>query len=184
MEQNNNPASGRKQSASSIVRDIKRKTRRLFSAEDKIKIVLEGLRVEESVSAICRRYGIHETNYYNWSKDFLEAGKKRLSGDTERNANTSEVKDLRDGQTYKTIQIGNQTWFTEDLRYSGGIPRVTDSVVWNSFISAAWCYYQNDSLNNAAYGKLYNWYAVNEANLCPVGWHVPGRSEWNSFNAL
>ena len=96
MEQKNNPASGRKQSASSIVRDIKRKTRRLFSAEEKIKIVLEGLRGEESVSAICRRYGIHETNYYNWSKDFLEAGKKRLSGDTERNANTSEVKDLRE----------------------------------------------------------------------------------------
>ena len=96
MEQTNNPASSRKQSTSSIVRDIKRKTRRLFSAEEKIKIVLEGLRGEESVSAICRRYGIHETNYYNWSKDFLEAGKKRLSGDTERNANTTEVKELRE----------------------------------------------------------------------------------------
>lgn len=93
MEQNNQT---KKQSASSIVRDIRRKTRRLFSAEEKIKIVLEGLRGEESVSAICRRYGIHETNYYNWSKEFLEAGKKRLSGDTERAATSSEVKDLRE----------------------------------------------------------------------------------------
>mgnify|MGYP005609019439 CR=1 FL=1 len=98
MEQNNQTTNytKKKQSASSIVRDIKRKTRRLFSAEEKIKIVLEGLRGEESVSAICRRYGIHETNYYNWSKAFLEAGKKRLSGDTERAATTTEVKDLRE----------------------------------------------------------------------------------------
>jgi transposase len=86
----------KKQSASSLVREIKRRTRRVFSAEEKIKIVLEGLRGEESVSAICRRYGIHENNYYNWSKDFMEAGKKRLSGDTERNASTDDVKDLRE----------------------------------------------------------------------------------------
>lgn len=97
MEQNNQSTNySKKQSASSIVRDIKRKTRRLFSAEEKIKIVLEGLRSEESVSAICRRYGIHETNYYNWSKEFLEAGKKRLSGDTERAATSNEVKELRE----------------------------------------------------------------------------------------
>ena len=86
----------KKQSASSLVREIKRRTRSVFSAEEKIKIILEGLRGEESVAALCRKYGIHENNYYNWSKDFLEAGKKRLSGDTERNANTEEVKDLRE----------------------------------------------------------------------------------------
>jgi transposase len=86
----------KKQSASSLVREIKRRTRRVFSAEEKIKIILEGLRGEDSVAALCRKYGIHENNYYNWSKDFLEAGKKRLSGDTERNANTEEVKDLRE----------------------------------------------------------------------------------------
>jgi transposase len=86
----------KKQSASSLVREIKRRTRRVFSAEEKIKIILEGLRGEESVAALCLKYGIHENNYYNWSKDFLEAGKKRLSGDTERNANTEEVKDLRE----------------------------------------------------------------------------------------
>ena len=86
----------KKPSASSLVREIKRRTRRTFSAEQKIQIVLEGSRGEESVSAICRKYGIHENNYYNWSKDFMEAGKKRLSGDTERDANTSEVKDLKE----------------------------------------------------------------------------------------
>ena len=86
----------KKHSASSLVREIKRRTRRVFSAEEKIKIILEGLRGEDSVAALCRKYGIHENNYYNWSKDFLEAGKKRLSGDTERNANTEEVKELRE----------------------------------------------------------------------------------------
>ena len=86
----------KKPSASSLVREIKRRTRRTFSAEQKIQIVLEGIRGEESVSAICRKYGIHENNYYNWSKDFMEAGKKRLSGDTERDANTSEVKELKE----------------------------------------------------------------------------------------
>lgn len=89
----------KKQSASSLVREIKRRTRRIFSSEEKIKIVLEGLRGEESVAVLCRKYGIHENNYYNWSKDFLEAGKKRLSGDTERNASTSEVKDLQEENT-------------------------------------------------------------------------------------
>jgi transposase len=86
----------KKQSADGIIRDIKRKTRRVFSSEEKIKIVLEGLRGEESVAAICRKYGIHENNYYNWSKEFLEAGKRRLSGDTERSATSTEVKDLKE----------------------------------------------------------------------------------------
>src|SRR5271167_1787553 len=89
----------KKQSASSLVREIKRRTRRIFSSEQKIQIVLEGLRGEESVAVLCRKYGIHENNYYNWSKDFMEAGKKRLNGDTERNASTSEVKDLQEENT-------------------------------------------------------------------------------------
>ena len=78
------------------MQEIKRKTRRVFSSEEKIQIVLEGLRGEESIAALCRKYGIHENNYYNWSKEFMEAGKKRLSGDTERNASSSEVKDLKE----------------------------------------------------------------------------------------
>ena len=86
----------KKKKVESIVKDIKRKTRRKFSAEEKITIVLEGLKGEESVAVICRREGIAPALYYRWSKDFLEAGKKRLMGDTMREANTGEVKNLRD----------------------------------------------------------------------------------------
>jgi len=85
----------KKKSTESIVKDIKGKTRRKFSAEEKVSIVLEGLKGEESVSGICRREGIAPALYYRWSKDFLEAGKKRPMGDTLREANTSEVKELR-----------------------------------------------------------------------------------------
>ena len=77
------------------VRDIKRRTRRQFGAEDKIRIVLQGLRGEESIAEICRKEGLHQNLYYRWSKDFLEAGKKRLSGDTVREAGSDEVKVLR-----------------------------------------------------------------------------------------
>jgi transposase len=84
-----------KKSSESIVRDIKRKTRKKFSAEEKIRIVLEVLKGEESIAEICRKEGINPNLYYRWSKDFLEAGKKRLQGDTVREANSSEVTDLR-----------------------------------------------------------------------------------------
>ncbi len=84
-----------KQSVTSLVKEIKRRTRRVFSSEEKINIVLEGLRGEDSIKELCRKYGIHEANYYNWSKDFIEAGKKRLNGDQVREANTGEVKDLK-----------------------------------------------------------------------------------------
>ncbi len=79
----------------SVVKEIKRKTRRKFSAEEKIRIVLEGLKGEESITAICRREGIVPNLYYRWSKDFLEAGKRRLQGDTKREANSMEVNGLR-----------------------------------------------------------------------------------------
>lgn len=91
----NNSMEEKKKSTSSVISAIKRRTRRLFSAEEKIQIVLECLRGEESVAAICRKYGINENNYYNWSKEFLEAGKKRLNGDTERQATSSEVTSLK-----------------------------------------------------------------------------------------
>ena len=78
------------------VRDIRRATRKHHSAEDKIRIVLEGLRGEDSIAALCRREGIAESLYYAWSKDFLEAGKRRLAGDTARAATTDEVKTLRE----------------------------------------------------------------------------------------
>ena len=79
----------------SIVRDIKRKTRKKYNSEEKIRIVLEGLRGEESIATICRRDGINTNLYYKWSKDFMEAGKKRLSGDIKREATSSEVTDLK-----------------------------------------------------------------------------------------
>jgi transposase-like protein len=77
------------------VRDIKRATRRHFSAEDKIRIVIAGLRGEDSIAELCRKEGIQQNLYYRWSKDFLEAGKKRLAGDTVREATSDEVKTLR-----------------------------------------------------------------------------------------
>lgn len=83
------------QPAETVIRDIRRATRRHFSAEEKIRIVLEGLRGEESIAEICRREGIASSMYYGWSKEFLEAGKKRLAGDTTRAATSDEVKALR-----------------------------------------------------------------------------------------
>ena len=81
--------------AEQVMRDIRRATRKHHSAEDKIRIVLEGLRGEDSIAALCRREGIAESLYYPWSKEFLEAGKRRLAGDTARAATTDEVKELR-----------------------------------------------------------------------------------------
>ena len=82
-------------SAEKVVQDIRRKTRRRFSAEEKIRIVLEGLRGEESIAALCRREGLNPNLYYRWSKEFLEAGKRRLVGDTTREATSNEVTALR-----------------------------------------------------------------------------------------
>ena len=81
--------------AERVVKDIRRKTRRQFSAEEKIRIVLEGLRGDDSIAELCRKEGIAQSLYYTWSKEFMEAGKRRLAGDTSRAATTDEVKDLR-----------------------------------------------------------------------------------------
>ena len=78
-----------------IIRDIKRKTKRKYSSEEKIRIVLEGLRGEMPIAELCRKEGINPNLYYNWSKDFLEAGRKRLQGDTTREATSTEVTDLK-----------------------------------------------------------------------------------------
>lgn len=87
--------SGTRSAAEKVVKDIRRRTRRQHSSEEKIRIVLEGLRGEDSISELCRREGIAQSLYYSWSKEFLEAGRKRLAGDTARQATTSEVKELR-----------------------------------------------------------------------------------------
>lgn len=88
-------AKDEKVSAEAVVREIRRQTRRKYSAEEKIRIVLEGLRGEESIAELCRREGINPNMYYKWSKEFLEAGKARLTGDTQRQATSSEVSELR-----------------------------------------------------------------------------------------
>ena len=86
---------GLKDGAEATVRAIRRRTRKQYSAEEKIRIVVAGLRGEDSIAELCRREGIAESLYYSWSKEFLEAGKKRLAGDTARQASSGEVKDLR-----------------------------------------------------------------------------------------
>jgi transposase len=95
MTKKNDP----KQSTEKTVRDIRRATRRQYSAEEKTRIVLEGLRGEESIAELCRREGINSNIYYRWSKEFLEAGKKRLAGDTAREATSDEIRNLRTERT-------------------------------------------------------------------------------------
>ena len=92
MSQKSGPA---KEPAEKIVRNVRRATRKRYSAEEKIRIVLEGLRGEESIAELCRREGIATSLYYSWSKEFLEAGRRRLAGDTARQASAPEVKELR-----------------------------------------------------------------------------------------
>lgn len=85
----------KKQTTENFIKEIRRKTRRTFSSEQKILIVMEALRAEMSVSELCRKYSIQESQFYKWNREFLEAGKKRLSGDTTREATSDEVADLR-----------------------------------------------------------------------------------------
>ena len=93
-----------------------------------------------------------------------------------------------EGNSYKTVTIGTQTWMAENLKvskYSDGttIPNIIDNTQWQKNTTGAWSYYNNDAANNAKYGKLYNWYAVSKTtngnkNVCPTGWHVPTDAEW------
>ncbi|CAA0089949.1 IS3 family transposase ISPko4 [Starkeya nomas] len=88
-------SSNTKKPAEQVVKDIRRATRRHFSSEDKIRIVLDGLRGDDSIAELCRKEGIAQSLFYTWSKEFMEAGKRRLAGDTTRAATTSEVQELR-----------------------------------------------------------------------------------------
>jgi transposase len=85
----------KKRSTNALISDLKRKTRKKYSSEEKIKIIIEGIRGETTIAELCRKEGISQALYYKWSKDFMEAGKRRLNGDTLREANTTEVNDLK-----------------------------------------------------------------------------------------
>lgn len=110
-----------KSSPEAVVREIRRKTRRRYSAEEKIRIVLEGLRAEESIAEICRREGISPNLYYKWSKEFLEAGKRRLLGDVKREATSSEVKELREENTELKLLVAELSLRLQTAK-RGGYP--------------------------------------------------------------
>ena len=99
----------KKKTTESIVKEIKRHTRRKFNSEEKIRIVIEGLRGEDSIASICRKEGINPNLYYRWSKDFMEAGKRRLQGDTQREANTNEVNRFKIENTDLKILVAELT---------------------------------------------------------------------------
>ena len=86
----------KKSSAESTVRNIRRQTRKQYNAEDKIRIIVEGLRGEQTIAELCRKEGLNQSLYYKWSKEFLEAGKSRLAGNTKREADSTEVKEMRE----------------------------------------------------------------------------------------
>lgn len=99
-----------------------------------------------------------------------------------------EIFDVRDGQKYQVVCIGDQVWMAENLRYSSNITQITDNESWmalwnggNPIEQPAWCHYNNDPANDAVYGKLYNWHAVNTGQLCPAGWHIPTDEEWGEL---
>lgn len=98
----------------------------------------------------------------------------------------STVTDI-DGNVYHTVKIGTQTWMVENLKvtkYNDGssIPNVTDNKAWNNITTPGYCWYNNDVVNKNIYGALYNWNAVNTGKLCPLGWHVPSKTEWDKFD--
>lgn len=118
-------------------------------------------------------------------KEFINPSSSE-NGTTGTSANT--VTDV-DGNVYHTIKIGTQTWMVENLKvtkYRDGsiIPNITSSTQWASLTTGAWCYYNNNSQNNNDYGKLYNWYTVNDSRgLAPAGWHVPSNTEWSTLES-
>jgi len=106
------------QSVEATVREIRRKTRKKYSTEEKVRIVLEGLRGEDTIIELCRREGIHQNMYYKWSKDFLEAGKQRLAGDIKREADSEEVKEMRNQNEQLKILVAELTLDNRRLKKS------------------------------------------------------------------
>ena len=106
----------KKKNASSLISELKRKTRRNYSSEEKIRIIIEGMRGEITIAELCRKEGLSQGLYYKWSKDFMEAGKKRLSGDTMREANTPEVKELKDENSSLKELVAELSLDNRDLK--------------------------------------------------------------------
>ena len=106
----------KKPTATQVVKEIKRRAKRIYSAEEKIRIVLEGFRGEESIAAICRKYDIHANTFYTWTKEFMEAGKRRLSGDTTREATRDEVAELKAQNDELSKALGKLYIEKEDLK--------------------------------------------------------------------
>lgn len=106
----------KKPSAIQFAKEIKRQTRRKFTAEEKIKIVLEAMRGEETITAVCRKHGIHQNNYFKWSKEFIEAGKRRISGDTLREASRDEVSELRKMNDLLKRELGDLYLQNKELK--------------------------------------------------------------------
>ena len=88
-------ADSQQRTSESLLKDIRRNTKRIFTSEQKVLIVMEGIRGEQSIAELCRKYGIPDSTYYKWNKEFIEAGKARLDGDIAREATSDEVKELR-----------------------------------------------------------------------------------------
>ena len=106
----------KKKNASSLISELKRKTRRKYSSEEKIRIIIDGMRGETTVAELCRKEGLSQALYYKWSKDFMEAGKRRLNGDTMREANTSEVKELKDENSSLKELVAELSLKNRDLK--------------------------------------------------------------------
>ena len=120
------------------------------------------------------------------SKPIVKSKQQVVKSQSNQTSNAyGTVTDI-DGNEYKTVKIGNQIWMAENLKtshYNDGtpIPNVTGDIEWKNLKKGAYCYYDNEIKNNAIYGKLYNWYAVNTGKLAPKGWHVPTHEEWTSL---
>ena len=151
----------------------------VFAQNDTMYIMKSG--------AIAGQYNVNtEVNSVIFYKPTLE-GNNTNNGDIVFNPNITygSITDI-DGNTYKTVTIGTQTWMAENLKvtkYNDGIaiPNVTDNTAWRELTTGALCDYDNTPSNSETYGKLYNWHAVNTGKLCPTGWHVPSDAEWTEL---
>ncbi len=144
----------------------------------KVSLIISAVLMTAMMITSCKKEGCTDPEAVNY-----DAKAKKDDGSCTFPYPYGTVTDV-DGNTYTTIQIGSQTWMAENLRtttYANGdpIPNVTDYTQWSNLTTGAWSHYNNDSLYENPYGKLYNWYAVDDSrNVCPTGWHVPTDAEY------